>query len=95
MTTKYKLIDQNARKAAIAEASERFPNELVDQLLAGTRGQDILGRGGLIGQLAGRLVERMLESELADHLGYKAGTQSVTPHPTGNTYNGTSAKNVS
>lgn len=94
MVKKYQVIDQVTRKAEMDDAVERFPDELVDELLAGTRGEDLLGRGGLIGRLAGRLVERSLQAELSEQMGYEAGSATSTPHEAGNTYNGTSAKTL-
>ena len=45
---------------------------MIDELLAGARTeQEILGPGGLLGELTRRLVERAMEAELTDHLGYE------------------------
>jgi hypothetical protein len=47
------------------EVREQLTDELIDELLAGRRGEaEILGSGGLLGDLTRRLVERALESEL-------------------------------
>jgi putative transposase len=71
----------------------KLPDELVDELLAGAQTEEeIVGPGGLLGQLTKRLVERAMEVELTDHLGYE-------PHqePTGgagNTRNGSTPKTL-
>ena len=40
----------------------KLPDELVDELLAGARAEEeIVGPGGLLGQLTKRLVERAME----------------------------------
>src|ERR1700739_3345932 len=50
----------------------KLPDELVDELLAGAKTEEeIVGPGGLLGQLTKRLVERAMEVELSDHLGYE------------------------
>ena len=52
----------------------RLTDELIDELLAGKRGEaEILGSGGLLGDLTRRLVERALAAELTGHLGYESG----------------------
>jgi hypothetical protein len=49
-----------------------LPNEVLDELLAGARGEEeIVGPGGLLSQLTKRLVERAMEVELTGHLGYE------------------------
>src|ERR1700733_12343287 len=54
------------------ELRELLPDEVVDELLAGARGEEeIVGPGGLLSQLTKRLVERALEVELTDHVGYE------------------------
>src|SRR5438105_3119395 len=66
-----------------------LPDELVDELLAGARTEEeIVGSGGLLGQLTKRLVERALEVELTDHLGYEPHREP--PGGAGNTRNGNS-----
>ena len=50
----------------------RLPDEVIDDLLAGARTEEeIVGPGGLLGQLTKRLVERAMEVELTEHLGYE------------------------
>src|SRR5437588_12630884 len=54
------------------EMRDKLPDELVDELLAGAKTEEeIVGPGGLLGQLTKRLVERAMEVELTDHLGYE------------------------
>ena len=51
---------------------ERLSDELVDELLAGARGEEeIVGPGGLLADLTRRLVERAMDAELTEHLGYE------------------------
>ena len=60
------------RSELAEEVKALFPDELIDELLAGARTeQEIAGPGGLLGQLTKRLVERAMEVELTDHLGYE------------------------
>jgi putative transposase len=56
------------------EVREQLTDAMIDELLAGKHGEaEILGSGGLLGDLTRRLVERALESELSGHLGYEHG----------------------
>jgi putative transposase len=72
----------------------KLPNELVDELLAGASSEEeIVGPGGLLGQLTRRLVERAMEVELTDHLGYERHQEP--PGGTGNTRNGSTSKTLS
>jgi transposase-like protein len=71
----------------------KLPDEVVDELLAGARTEEeIVGPGGLLGQLTKRLVERALEVELTDHLGYEPHREP--PGGAGNTRNGSTAKTL-
>ena len=71
----------------------QFPDEVVDQLLAGARTEEeIVGPGGLLAQLTKRLVERAMEVELSDHLGYEPHREP--PGGTGNTRNGSTPKTL-
>src|SRR5262249_25646351 len=73
------------------EMREKLPDELVDELLAGAKTEEeIVGPGGLLGQLTKRLVERAMEGELTDHLGEEPHQEA--PGGAGNTRNGSSAK---
>ncbi len=75
------------------EVREQLTEELIDELLAGKRGeQEILGRGGLLGDLTRRLVERAMDAELAEHLGYQAG--QAPPGGVGNARNGGTPKTL-
>jgi len=72
---------------------ELLPDELVDQLMAGAKsGEEITGRGGLLGQLTKRMVERAMEVELTDHLGYEPHAEP--PGGAGNTRNGSTPKTL-
>lgn len=56
------------------EVREQLTDRMIDEPLAGRRGEaEILGPGGLLGDLTRRLVERAMECELTDHLGYEHG----------------------
>src|SRR5437899_2739802 len=71
----------------------QLPDEVVDELLAGARGEEeIVGPGGLLSQLTKRLVERALEVELTDHLGYEPHQEP--PGGAGNTRNGSTPKTL-
>jgi putative transposase len=75
------------------ELREMLPDEVVDELLAGARGEDeIVGPGGLLSQLTKRLVERAMEVELTDHLGYEPHLEP--PGGTGNARNGSTPKTL-
>jgi putative transposase len=75
------------------EIREVLPDEVVDELLAGARGEEeIVGPGGLLSQLTKRLVERAMEVELTDHLGYEPHLEP--PGGTGNARNGTTPKTL-
>ncbi len=72
---------------------ELLPDEVVDELLAGARGEEeIVGPGGLLSQLTKRLVERAMEVELTDHLGYEPHLEP--PGGTGNARNGSTPKTL-
>jgi putative transposase len=75
------------------EVREQLTDDLIDELLAGRRGEaEILGSGGLLGDLTRRLVERALESELSEHLGYEPGRAPAGG--TGNARNGAPSKTL-
>ena len=72
---------------------ELLPDGVVDELLAGARGEEeIVGPGGLLSQLTKRLVERAMEVELTDHLGYEPHLEP--PGGAGNARNGTTPKTL-
>ena len=55
---------------------QEFPDELIDQLLAGNEDAgDLTGPDGLINQLRKRLIERAASAELSQHLGYVPGSE--------------------
>ena len=75
------------------EIRRKLPDDVVDELLAGAKTEaEIVGSGGLLGQLTKRLVERALEAELTDHLGYESHHEP--PGGTGNTRNGATGKTL-
>ncbi len=66
---------------------------MIDELLVGRRGEDeILGAGGLLGDLTRRVVERALAGELTGHLGYEPHVEPAGG--VGNTRNGTTPKTL-
>ena len=75
------------------EVRERLSDELIDELLAGARGEEeIVGPGGLLADLTRRLVERAMDAELTEHLGYEHG--QPPPGGAGNTRNGSTPKTL-
>jgi len=85
---------RSRRKRSGSGLREQLPDELIDELLAGARSEEqLVGPGGLLGQLTKRLVERAMEVELTDHLGYEHGESP--PGGTGNTRNGSTPKTLS
>ena len=57
-----------------AGVRDHLSDAMLDELLAGREGEaEILGTGGLLGDLTRRLVERALSAELTGHLGYEPG----------------------
>jgi putative transposase len=72
---------------------ELLPDGVVDELLAGARGEEeVVGPGGLLSQLTKRLVERAMEVELTDHLGYEPHLEP--PGGAGNARNGSTPKTL-
>ena len=89
------LLDQLSadREQLPEELRERLLDGMVDELIAGKRGEaEILGSGGVLGELTRRLVERALSEELSEHLGYPAG--HAPPGGAGNSRNGGSPKTL-
>ncbi len=93
------LARARARRGAVAldelpaDVRDRLSDELIDELLAGARTEEeIVGRGGLLGDLTRRLVERALGAELTEHLGYPPG--QAPPGGAGNARNGTTPKTL-
>ncbi len=75
------------------DVREQLTDAMMDQLLAGRRGEaEILGPGGLLGDLTRRLVERAMETELTEHLGYEPG--QAPPGGAGNARNGAPPKTL-
>lgn len=73
------------------EVREQLTDGIIDELLAGARSEaEIVGPGGLLGDLTRRLVERAMSAELTEHLGYEPHAEP--PGGTGNTRTGTTAK---
>jgi putative transposase len=75
------------------DVREQLTDAMLDELLAGKRGEpEILGSGGLLGDLTRRLIERVMESELTEHLGYESGHAPLGG--AGNARNGAPAKTL-
>ncbi len=81
----------NTPEQDVAQSGE-IDQELVDQLLAQTEGQELLGDGGVLQQLTKQVLETALDVELTDHLGYERGDPAG--RGSGNSRNGASAKRV-
>jgi putative transposase len=76
-----------------AELRERLLDGMIDELIAGKRGErEILGQGGVLGEITRRMVQRALEEELTEHLGYPAG--HAPPGGAGNSRNGGTPKTL-
>ena len=74
-------------------ATERLLDALIGGLIAGKRGEsEILGQGGVLGDLTRRVIERALSEELSEHLGYPAG--HAPPGGAGNSRNGGTPKTL-
>src|SRR5881296_897312 len=72
---------------------EKFPDELIDQLLGEYQGpEQLTGPDGLINQLRKRLIERAAGVELEQHLGYPLGAEPPEGQP--NRRNGISSKTL-
>jgi putative transposase len=69
-------------------------NELAEQLLEQAKEQNIelVGPGGLLGQLTKSVLETALDAEMSEHLGYEK--HDPAGHNSGNSRNGTRAKTV-
>jgi putative transposase len=75
------------------EVRDQLSDELIDELLAGARTEEeIVGPGGLLGDLTRRLVERAMSAELTEHLGYEPHQEP--PGGTENTRNGGTPKTL-
>ena len=66
--------------------------KLIDQLLAESLPEDLLGENGLIKQFAKAILERALETEMTTHLGHESGEH--ISNESGNKRNGISSKTV-
>jgi len=66
--------------------------ELLDRLLEGRKPEELVGAGGLLGELTKRLYERALEGELTAHLGYEK--HAPEGRDRGNSRNGKSTKRL-
>lgn len=67
-------------------------DKLIDELLAGKKPEEILGKDGVLDELRKRLFERALEGEMTDHLGYPP--HSPAGQLTGNSRNGKTRKTI-
>lgn len=89
------LLDQLGaeREELPDELRERLLDGMIDELIAGKRGErEILGQDGVLGEITRRMVERALGEELSEHLGYPAG--QAPPGGAGNSRNGGTPKTV-
>lgn len=77
-----------------ATAREALTPELMDELMVKVRaeGVELLGDGGLLGELTKRILERAVAEELTDHVGYEIGDRAG--HGSGNSRNGRTPKRV-
>jgi len=84
---------RRAAEAVPEEVRDRLSDELIDELLAGRSGEaEIVGPGGLLGDLTKRLVERAMAAELTEQLGYEPHAEP--PGGAGNTRNGSTPKTL-
>jgi putative transposase len=75
------------------ELRERLLDGMIDELIAGKRSErEILGQGGVLGEVTRRMVQRALQEELSEHLGYPAG--QAPPGGVGNSRNGGTPKTL-
>ena len=71
------------------ELRERLLDGMIDELIAGKRGErEILGQGGVLGEITRRMVQRALEEELTEHL----ATRPVRRRPAGPEIQGMAAR---
>lgn len=76
--------------AGSARVSEELAAQLVDE--ARVEGVELVGPGGLLGDLTKRVIEASLEAEMDDHLGY--AKHAAAGRDGGNSRNGTRSKTV-
>jgi putative transposase len=87
------LLDGLADGELGEQTSERLLDAMIGGLIAGKRGEsEILGQGGVLGDLTRRVIERALSEELSEHLGYPAG--HAPPGGAGNSRNGGTPKTL-
>jgi hypothetical protein len=85
--------DGARRRRGSAALVDRWPDSVIDELLAEARTEEeLVGPGGVLAQLTKRLVERAMQAELTEHLGYE-------PHQeprggSGNRRSGSTAKTL-
>jgi len=82
------------REKVRATAREALTPESMDELMVKVRsdGVELLGEGGLLGELTKKILERAIAEELTDHVGYEIGDRAG--HRSGNSRNGTTPKRV-
>ncbi len=89
---------ENAREGLpgrpAADMTPLVPEGALDAVMERVRveGAELLGAGGLLGQLTKAVLERALAEELTDHLGYEKGDPAGAG--SGNSRNGTTPKRV-
>src|SRR6204780_4556718 len=90
------LVDTTDQEAMIGSMTADTVDQkrLAEQLLQQAEEQNIelVGPGGLLGQLTKSVLETALDVEMAEHLGYEK--HDPAGHNSGNSRNGTRAKTV-
>ncbi len=90
------LVDSTDQEAMIGSMTADIVDqkELAEQLLEQAKEQNIelVGPGGLLGQLTKSVLETALDAEMSEHLGYEK--HDPAGHNSGNSRNGTRAKTV-
>jgi putative transposase len=94
--TMSELVDTTDRVEMIGSMATDIVDQkqLAEQLLQQAEEQNIelVGPGGLLGQLTKSVLETALDAEMAEHLGYEK--HDPAGHNSGNSRNGTRAKTV-
>jgi putative transposase len=85
--------DGARRRRGSAALVDRWPDSVIDELLAEARTEEeLVGRGGVLAQLTKRLVERAMQAELTEHLGYEPHQEPLGG--SGTTRNGSTPKTL-
>jgi hypothetical protein len=89
---KKKLIGDVLPDEEVDRLAGLLPTDALEDALEGLEPEEIMGPGGLLGQLAGRVIETALGAELTGHLGYPPGQAPPGGGP--NVRNGSTPKTV-